>query len=31
MELNHPFIYSLKTAFQDDIFIYMLFEYCAGG
>ena len=31
MELNHPFIYSLKTAFQDDCFIYMMFEYCSGG
>ena len=30
-ELNHPFIYSLKAAFQDDVFIYMIFEYCAGG
>lgn len=30
-ELHHPFIYELKTAFQDDIFIYMLFEYCSGG
>lgn len=30
-ELNHPFIYSLKTAFQDDTFIYMIFEYCSGG
>jgi len=24
-ELNHPFIYSLKAAFQDDTFIYMIF------
>lgn len=31
MELNHPFIYSLKAAFQDECFIYMIFEYCSGG
>ncbi len=31
LEMDHPFIYSLKTAFQDEIFIHMIFEYCPGG
>jgi serine/threonine protein kinase len=30
-ELEHPFIYSLKAAFQDELMVYMLFEFCSGG
>ena len=30
-ELRHPFIYELKSSFQDEKYIYMLFEFCSGG
>ena len=29
--INHPFIVDLKVCFQDSKYIYMLFEYIAGG
>lgn len=30
-QLRHPFICRLEAYYQDDIFLYMLQEYCAGG
>ncbi|CAD8063725.1 unnamed protein product [Paramecium primaurelia] len=29
--IEHPFIVKMKTSFQDQFYIYMLFEYIQGG
>jgi len=29
--VQHPFIVELKTSFQDDLYVYMLFEFISGG
>lgn len=29
--INHSFIVDLKTSFQDQKYIYMLFEFISGG
>jgi len=30
-EISHPFLLNLKASFQDQKYIYMLFEYISGG
>jgi serine/threonine protein kinase len=30
-EISHPFFVELKTFFQDEKYVYMLFEYVSGG
>jgi len=30
-DINHPFIVQMKESFQDEKYIYMLFEYIQGG
>lgn len=30
-EINHPFILKLHYAFQDDVSLYIVTDYCKGG
>lgn len=29
--IEHPFVVKMKSSFQDQFYIYMLFEYIQGG